>query len=72
RDVLLSLQKHLNLDAQDLCWSARTLNDYGNLSSPFVYFVLDLALRENAPEGLWWLASFGAGFSSHGALLEVS
>ncbi|MBA4149323.1 MAG: stilbene synthase [Verrucomicrobia bacterium] len=72
RDVLLALQKKLELDAGFLCWSSRVLNDYGNLSSPFVYFVLDLALKEDAPPGLWWLASFGAGFSSHGALLEVS
>ena len=44
---------------------------YGNLSSPFVFFVLEKALRENAPGGLWWMASFGAGFSSHGSLMEV-
>jgi hypothetical protein len=23
------------------------------------------------PPGLWWMSSFGAGFSCHGALLEV-
>ncbi len=72
RDVLLALEEKLQLDSSHFCWSARTLNEYGNLSSPFVYFVLDLALKEQAPPGLWWLASFGAGFSSHGALLEVS
>lgn len=72
RDVLLALQKKLELDPGALCWSSRVLSEHGNLSSPFVYFVLDLALKEKAPPGLWWLASFGAGFSSHGALLEVS
>ncbi len=71
RDVLLALQKDLNLSPADLCWSANILREFGNLSSPFVLFVLEKALRENAPGGLWWMASFGAGFSSHGALLEV-
>jgi alkylresorcinol/alkylpyrone synthase len=48
------------------------LRDYGNLSSPFVLFVLDAALRAHAPGGSWWMSSFGAGFSCHGALLEVT
>jgi alkylresorcinol/alkylpyrone synthase len=47
------------------------LREYGNLSSAFVYFALQAALADNAPGGHWWMASFGAGFSSHGALLEV-
>jgi predicted naringenin-chalcone synthase len=71
RDVLQSLAEHLELPYQELCWSVRTLEEFGNLSSPFVYFVLDAALRGNARRGLWWMASFGAGFSSHGALLKV-
>ena len=47
------------------------LREYGNLSSAFVYFVLDAALSDGAPDGWWWLSSFGAGFSCHGALLKV-
>ncbi|MEO6035976.1 MAG: stilbene synthase, partial [Verrucomicrobiota bacterium] len=70
-DVLMALQNKLNLSPTDICWSAAILREFGNLSSPFVLFVLEKALRENAPGGFWWLASFGAGFSSHGALLEV-
>lgn len=72
RDVLIALQQKLELPEESFCWSARVLHDYGNLSSPFVYFVLDLALKEQAPPGIWWLGSFGAGFSSHGALLRIS
>jgi alkylresorcinol/alkylpyrone synthase len=48
------------------------LREYGNLSSAFVYFVLEAALADAAPAGWWWLSSFGAGFSCHGALLRVS
>lgn len=71
RDVLLALQEKLELSPEAICWSANVLREFGNLSSPFVLFVLEKALRDNAPGGLWWMASFGAGFSSHGALLEV-
>ena len=43
-----------------------------NLSSAFVYFVLEAALADGAPGGWWWMSSFGAGFSCHGALLAVA
>jgi predicted naringenin-chalcone synthase len=71
RDVLLALQERLKLSDDDIQWSAGVLRDLGNVSSPCVYFVLEAALAGNAPGGLWWLSSFGAGFSCHGALLEV-
>ena len=71
RDVLRALAHRLELDADDLRYSAAMLREYGNLSSAFVYFVLDAALADGAPNGWWWLSSFGAGFSCHGALLKV-
>lgn len=71
RDVLMALQKRLALSAESLGHSAAMLREYGNLSSAFVYFVLDAALSSTARGGWWWLSSFGAGFSCHGALLEV-
>lgn len=72
RDVLLALERQFGLPADDLRYSAAMLREYGNLSSAFVYFVLEAALADDAPQGWWWLSSFGAGFSCHGALLEVS
>jgi alkylresorcinol/alkylpyrone synthase len=71
RDVLQALQKQLELKPDDLRYSAAMLREYGNLSSAFVYFVLEAALADDAAPGWWWLSSFGAGFSCHGALLEV-
>ncbi len=71
RDVLQALSRRLELRPEDLRYSAAMLREYGNLSSAFVYFVLDAALADNAPGGWWWLSSFGAGFCCHGALLEV-
>ena len=71
RDVLLAMERRFDLDANDFRYSAAMLREYGNLSSAFVYFVLQAALADDAPGGWWWLSSFGAGFSCHGALLEV-
>jgi alkylresorcinol/alkylpyrone synthase len=71
RDVLQALQRVLELRPGDLRYSAAMLREYGNLSSAFVYFVLEAALADAAAGGWWWLSSFGAGFSCHGALLEV-
>ena len=71
RDVLLALQERLGIAPQDLRHSAAVLREYGNLSSAFVYFVLQAALAAGTTGGWWWLGSFGAGFSCHGALLRV-
>jgi predicted naringenin-chalcone synthase len=71
RDVLLALEKRFELDRDAFRYSAAMLREYGNLSSAFVYFVLEAALADEARGGWWWLSSFGAGFSCHGALLRV-
>jgi predicted naringenin-chalcone synthase len=71
RDVLSAVRQRLNLAEADLRWSSAVLEEYGNLSSPSVFFVLQTALAGNAPGGYWWMTAFGAGFSVHGALWEV-
>src|SRR5690348_9875910 len=71
RDVLLALRDKLRLTEADVRHSAAVLREYGNISSPTVFFVLQRALHDAVPDGLWWMSSFGAGFSCHGALLEV-
>ena len=71
RDVLLAIERRFELQPDELRHSAAMLREYGNLSSAFVYFVLEAALADDAPGGWWWLSSFGAGFSCHGALLRV-
>ena len=71
RDVLQAVERSFGLKSADLRYSAQMLREYGNLSSAFVYFVLEAALADDAPAGCWWLSSFGAGFSCHGALLQV-
>lgn len=72
RDVLVALKEQFHLEDADLQWSATVLRDLGNVSSPFVYHVLERALAQQAVGGYWWMSTFGAGFSCQGALLHVT
>jgi predicted naringenin-chalcone synthase len=72
RDVILSLRDKLQLTADDVRHSSAVLREFGNMSSPTVFFVLERALADAAPDGLWWMSAFGAGFSCHGAFLGVT
>jgi alkylresorcinol/alkylpyrone synthase len=71
RDVILALCEKLKLSADDVQHSSAVLREFGNISSPTVYFVLERALADTVQDGLWWMSTFGAGFSCHGAFLEV-
>jgi alkylresorcinol/alkylpyrone synthase len=71
RDVLRAVRTRLDLTPDDLRWSADTLREYGNQSSASIYFSLQRALAHDAEAGWWWLCSFGAGFTCHGALLHI-
>ena len=72
RKVVEALQESLELSAAEVCWSSKVLSEFGNVSSASVYFALQAALEGKAPGGWWWMSSFGAGFSCHGALLKVA
>jgi polyketide synthase Type III len=63
RDILMALRERLRLEDEDLRWSADVLRQFGNVSSPCVFFVLEAALAGQAPGGFWWMSSFGAGVS---------
>jgi alkylresorcinol/alkylpyrone synthase len=71
RDVLLALQSGIGIPEGKLHWSAEVLKQNGNISSPSVLFALEKALSVQSAPGTWFLSSFGAGISCHGALLEV-
>jgi predicted naringenin-chalcone synthase len=72
RDVLNALCESFSLGPEDVRASSRILEEFGNLSSPFVLFALQSALASGVRGGQWWCCSFGAGFSCHGALMEVA
>ena len=73
RDVVDALEEALpgfELDA-----TRSVLRDFGNMSSPSVFFALERALESGArpsPGQDWWLTAFGAGFSAHGCRLCAS
>jgi alkylresorcinol/alkylpyrone synthase len=71
REVLNALRDTFGLTEEAVRFSARILSEFGNISSPCVLFALQAALQDKVPGGFWWMSSFGAGFSCHGALLEV-
>lgn len=71
RDVLAALAREFAFENGELQHSAAVLRELGNLSSACVYHVLERTLAAEAPGGWWWMSAFGAGFSSHGALLRV-
>jgi alkylresorcinol/alkylpyrone synthase len=71
RDVLAALRSEFSLQEHETRHSTEVLRRHGNMSSPSCLFALQSALENGVPDGFWWLASFGAGFSSYGALLEV-
>jgi predicted naringenin-chalcone synthase len=71
REVLEAVCRTLNLPPHDVRLSADILNEFGNISSPCVLFVLEQSLAQNLPGGWWLMSSFGAGFSCHGALWKV-
>ncbi len=52
RDVLQALRERIGLSVDDLRYSAAILDEYGNMSSAFVYFVLKSALEDNCTAGL--------------------
>jgi predicted naringenin-chalcone synthase len=70
--ILNALERGLCLSPEDLSASRAVLQKYGNLSSPTVLFALKESLKRRPPHSgeRAFLASFGAGFSAHAALLE--
>jgi predicted naringenin-chalcone synthase len=72
RDVLAALREQFGFRNGELDHTAAVLREYGNISSACVYHVLERTLLAKMPPGYWWMSAFGAGFSCHGALLEVN
>jgi alkylresorcinol/alkylpyrone synthase len=70
--VLDAVGRELGLDRDQLRFSYAIFEEYGNMSSPSVLFVLERLLREAPPargeKGL--MLAFGAGFSAFAALVE--
>lgn len=72
--VLEQVAKELALDDEALCFSYRIFENYGNMSSPSVLFVLREILNSGHPKPAQkgMLLAFGAGFSAFAALVEFA
>lgn len=69
--ILGAIAEEINLNGE-LDPSRTILREHGNMSSPTVLYVLEHVLKTKKPKSGEWgvLASFGAGFSAHAALLK--
>jgi alkylresorcinol/alkylpyrone synthase len=72
--VLAQVAKHMGLTDEDLRFSYNVFENYGNMSSPSVLFVLRQILDSGQvqPGDRGILVGFGAGFSAFAALMEFT
>jgi len=70
--ILLAFRKSLDLSEEMLEPSRFVLENYGNMSSPTILFILDHIINERSPQESDWglCAAFGPGFSSELILLR--
>jgi alkylresorcinol/alkylpyrone synthase len=70
--ILLTMRNSLELSEENLDSSRFILENYGNMSSPTILFILEHLMRERSPEKseLGLCAAFGPGFSSELILLR--
>ena len=62
RDVIEALEARMGWELSE---TRQALNDYGNCSSPCVFFALEDRLAQERSDSRYWLTSFGAGFAAH-------
>jgi alpha-pyrone synthase len=70
--ILNYLQEELNISDNDMVYSRKILNDYGNMSSATILFVLDELIKSNkAKKGdKALMMAFGPGLTMESVLLE--
>jgi alkylresorcinol/alkylpyrone synthase len=72
KKVLDAYQDTLGVDGDFLKTTRNVMNNYGNMSSATVLYVLEKYMREGFEEGYGLMLSMGPGFSSEMVLLKVS
>jgi predicted naringenin-chalcone synthase len=71
--IISTIRDELGLSEAQVGPTRKILLDYGNMSSPTVFFVLDELLNSGMSPGEWcMMLAFGAGLSAHGFLLRMS
>ncbi|MFZ2197023.1 MAG: type III polyketide synthase [Thermodesulfovibrionales bacterium] len=71
--IINIIKGELGLSEEQLRATRKVLCEYGNMSSPTVWFVMNELLNEGIEKGDWCvMVAFGAGLSAHSFLLKMS
>jgi predicted naringenin-chalcone synthase len=69
--IINTIKDELGLSEAQVGPTRKILREFGNMSSPTVFFVLDELLQAGMDRGEWcMMLAFGAGLSAHGFLLR--
>jgi predicted naringenin-chalcone synthase len=70
--IINAVRDAIGLTEKQTCASRAILSEYGNMSSPSVWFVLQRILEGDIAPGDWFvMVAFGAGLSAHAFLLQA-
>ncbi len=71
--IINTIKSEIGLSEAQLRATRKVLSEYGNMSSPTVWFVMNEILNEGVKKGEWCiLIAFGAGLSAHACLLRMA
>jgi len=71
--IINTIKSEIGLSEAQLRATRKILSEYGNMSSPTVWFVINELLNEGIKKGDWCImVAFGAGLSAHSFLLRMS
>lgn len=69
--IINTIKSEIGLSEEQLRATRKVLSEYGNMSSPTVWFVMKEILKEGIEKGDWCImVAFGAGLSAHAFLLR--
>ncbi len=72
KKVLTAYEEALNIDGTALKNTREVMNDYGNMSSPTVLYVMERFFSQEFENGFGLMVSLGPGFSSEMVLLQMN
>jgi predicted naringenin-chalcone synthase len=71
--IINTIKGEIGLTEVQLRATRKILAEYGNMSSPTVWFVLNEIVKEGIEKNDWcMMVAFGAGLSAHAFLLRMS
>jgi predicted naringenin-chalcone synthase len=70
KNILEAVETSLDLSREDLSKSYEVLNDYGNMSSPTILFVLKAMMEDKAKRGNIFAVAFGPGITMESVILN--